>query len=71
MIPKFNEFNTYIALFITTVMNQFKYKYSYGRKLSQERLAEEYIKLPIVCDENGNPIIDKNKHLSELGYITD
>lgn len=71
LIPKFNEFNTYIALFITTVMNQFKYKYSYGRKLSQERLAEEYIKLPIVCDENGNPIIDKNKHLSELGYITD
>lgn len=71
LIPKFNEFNTYIALFITTVMNQFKYKYSYGRKLSQERLAEEYIKLPIACDENGNPIIDKNKHLSELGYIPD
>ena len=27
-----------------------KYKYSYGRKLSQDRLAEEIIKLPVKND---------------------
>lgn len=71
LIPKFEKFNKYIALFITTVMNQFKYKYSYGRKLSQERLADEYIKLPVMCDIEGHPTIDNNKALSDNGYVPD
>ena len=71
LIPKFKEFNTYNAIFITTVMNKFKYKYSYGRKLSQERLAEELIKLPVLCDSYNNPIIDKKSLLSDNGYIPD
>lgn len=71
LIPKFKEFNTYTAIFITTVMNKFKYKYSYGRKLSQERLAEEYIKLPILFDSVGKPVIDKDKFLSDSGYVPD
>lgn len=71
LIPKFSEFNTYTAIFVTTVMNKFKYKYSYGRKLSQDRLSEELIKLPVLCDSYDNPIIDKNSTLSDEGYIPD
>lgn len=71
LIPKFSEFNTYTAIFVTTVMNKFKYKYSYGRKLSQDRLSEELIKLPVLCDSYDNPIIDKNSALSDEGYIPD
>ena len=52
-------------------MNTFKYKYSYGRKLSQERLADELIKLPILCDSSNNPIIDTKTLLSDTGFIPD
>ena len=33
-----------------SILNMMKYKYSYGRKLSQDRLAEEIIKLPVKND---------------------
>ena len=50
LIPKFKGLNSYIGLFISTILNMMKYKYSYGRKLSQDRLAEEIIKLPVKND---------------------
>ena len=49
LIPKF-PINKYIGLFIATVMNQFSFKYIYGRKLTIGRLAEEVIRLPINID---------------------
>jgi len=45
LIPKFNM-NPYIAMFLTTIMNLEQYRYSYGRKASQERLRKARIKLP-------------------------
>ena len=50
LIPKYRDFNKYIGIFISTILNMMKYKYSYGRKLSQDRLAEEVIKLPTTND---------------------
>ena len=52
MIPKFNM-NTYIALFLATVLNQECYRYNYGRKCSQDRLRNAHIKLPV--NKSGNP----------------
>lgn len=51
LIPKF-EMNKYIALFLTTIINQEQYRYNYGLKCSQTRLKKSQIKLP---SKNGKP----------------
>ncbi len=50
--PKFN-INTYIGLFLVTLIRKEKYRYSYGRKSGIERMKESKIKLPV--DSKGNP----------------
>jgi len=51
-IPKFN-LNVYIAMFLVTILNLDRYKYSYGRKCNQIRIKNRIIKLP--ADSSGNP----------------
>ena len=63
--------NKYIWLFIATIINQLKYKYSYWRKMSAERIKQETIKLPIKKDLNWNPIIDNSKKYNNEWYIPD
>lgn len=53
LIPKFNNDNFYIKLFILTVLRESRYKYAYGRQLRIKRLELEKVKLPI--DKKGNP----------------
>lgn len=45
LIPKF-EMNTYIALFLQTIINLEQFRYSYWRKFNQERIKKTKIKLP-------------------------
>jgi len=45
LTPKFSM-NQYIAIFLTTIINLEQYRYSYGRKASQNRLRKVRIKLP-------------------------
>lgn len=45
--------NRCIALFLVTLLNKNQYRYSYGRKRSQQRIKEEKIKLPIT--DQGQP----------------
>lgn len=45
--------NKYNALFICTILNAEKYRYSYGRARVLEKLQNEEILLP--CDSKGNP----------------
>ncbi len=52
LIPKF-EFNQYLGMFLTTIINHNQYLFSYGRKASQKRLKKTFIKLPSTSD--GNP----------------
>lgn len=51
LIPKF-KMNTYIAMFLVTIINQEQYRYNYGRKCSQERMEKGSIRLP---SRNGSP----------------
>lgn len=53
LIPKFEETNLFVMLFILTVLRESSYKYAYGRQLRIKRLELEKIKLPI--DKKGNP----------------
>lgn len=45
--------NSYIGLFLATVLNLEDYRYSYGRARIMSKLKEEVIKLPV--DADGNP----------------
>lgn len=45
LVPKF-EMNVYVAMFLTKLINLEQYRYSYGRKLNQERIKNTVIKLP-------------------------
>ena len=53
LIPKFNRENSYVYLFLVTILRQSSYKYAYGRQLRIKRLELERIKLPV--DKIGNP----------------
>lgn len=47
------ELNRSIALFLKPVFEKIKYRYNFGREISNERIDKEKILLPI--DKNGNP----------------
>ena len=63
--------NKSIAIFICTVLQQEKYKWSYGRKPKNNKVFETKILLPALHDENNNIIIDAEKRYSKNGYIPD
>ena len=50
LIPLF-PMDKYIGLYIATVINQNRYKFSYGRKASQKKLSELEIELPSINKE--------------------
>ncbi|MDR1159019.1 MAG: restriction endonuclease subunit S, partial [Syntrophomonadaceae bacterium] len=45
--------NKYIALFIATVIKTNRYKFSYGRKWTMEKMKKSLIKLPVTAQ--GSP----------------
>lgn len=64
--------NKKIALFICTILEMEKYKWSYGRKPKGDKVFKTVIKLPAKKEKNGKKyIIDLEKIYSEEGYIPD
>lgn len=63
--------NEKTALFVLSILNKEKYKYSYGRAFVIDKIKETIIYLPIVCNEDGNAVIDSNRKYSKHGYIPD
>ena len=63
--------NTYTGLFITTLLNNEQYRYSYGRAFLMDRVKDTILKLPICRNNVGLPIIDETKRFSDEGYIPD
>ena len=63
-----NEIN---AMFFCTLLRQERFKYSYGRKPKKDKVFDTIIKLPILRDDKGKPIIDKDNKYSSKGYIPD
>jgi hypothetical protein len=70
LMPKF-EMDKYIAIFLCTLIEKEKYRYTYGRKFGTERMRETEIKLPF--QKNGSPdwqfISDYIKFLPYSNYI--
>ena len=70
LLQKF-DMNQCIGIFIATVIGMLRYKYSYGRKMTVERISVENIRLPIQHNPDGTPYIDPNHTYSEDGYVPD
>lgn len=70
LIQKF-DMNVYIGEFIATIIGKLRCKYSYGRKMTAERISAEIIRLPIQHNPDGTPFIDDTHTYSEEGYVPD
>ena len=68
---KDGEFNKYTGLFVATVIMHDRYRWGYGRKWRPERMIKSKIKLPVMQDEDGHPLIDESKKYSDDGYLPD
>lgn len=54
LIAGYNDYlNVYTALFLVTVLDLERYRYSFGRKYNKNAIEKSKIKLPV--DANGNP----------------
>jgi len=71
LYSKYEGFNKYIGLFILPLLRQEKYRFSYGRKWTIDKMKSTIIRLPIQRNYDGTPIIDANTVYSDEGYIPD
>ena len=60
-----------LYVFLQTLLTANRFKYAYGRKVTESKYMNDVVKLPIQCDSNGIPLIDKTKKYSDEGYIPD
>lgn len=65
------DMTKYIGLFIASIINKEKFKYSYGRAVYSNVLCNVIIKLPIQHNADGTPYIDPDCTYSEEGYVPD
>ena len=63
---RYEKFNKYIGLFISTIINLEQARYGYGRKFAQKRIKPTTIKLP---SKNGKPDYEfMEKFIKSLPY---
>lgn len=60
-----------IYMFLQTILLANRFKYSYGRKVTEEKYMYEIIDLPIKYISKNVPFIDKTFKYSEKGYVPD
>ena len=58
-----------IYVFLQTLLSANRFKYAYGRKVTESKYMNEVIKLPIQFAEDGTPLIDATKRYSDDGFI--
>ena len=70
LLPRFNC-TSYIGLFISTLISNEQYKYSYGRAVYSNVVANMTLKLPVQHNQDGSPVIDPDRVYSDDGYLPD
>ena len=58
-------------VFLQSILMANKFKYTYGRKVTEEKYMNDLIDLPIQHNADGTPFIDVNKKYSDDGYVPD
>ena len=57
--------------FLQTLLTANRFKYAYGRKVTENKYMNDIVKLPIETDEEGKPIVDVSRKYSKDGYFPD
>lgn len=57
--------------FLQTLLTANRFKYAYGRKVTESKYMNDIVKLPIETNEDGSPIVDVSRKYSKEGYIPD
>lgn len=66
------ELNMERAMFICSIVNKERFKWSYGRKLHDLKKSKNIIiKLPIQYNSDGSPLLENTCKYSEQGYVPD
>lgn len=68
---RYENGSTAVYLFLQTILNKNRFKFSYGRKVTEEKYLGDTIDLPVETDESGSPVIDPKGIYSPDGYIPD
>lgn len=55
--------------FLQTLLTANRFKYAYGRKVTESKYMNDVVRLPIQTNEDGAALIDISKKYSEDGYI--
>lgn len=61
---------TEIYLFIQTILSKHRFKYAYGRKVTEKKYMNDTILLPVKM-QDGEPFTDPSYKYSEYGYVPD
>lgn len=60
-----------IYLFLQTVLSANRFKYTYGRKVTEEKYMNEWLKLPAKRNASGEYVHDDTYRYSDDGYVPD
>jgi len=60
-----------VYLFMQSILSAIRFKYSYGRKVTEEKYLNDLIDLPIKRNSDGTPLIDSSHKYSDHGFIPD
>ena len=60
-----------LYIFLQTILTAQRFKYAYGRKVTETKYMNDTIKLPIQHNADGTPYIDPNHTYSKDGYVPD
>lgn len=58
-------------LFIQTMLTANRFKYTYGRKVTEDKYLNDVVDLPVQHNNNGSIFIDDTKKYSDNGYVPD
>ena len=68
---RYENGSTAVYLFLQTILNENRFKFSYGRKVTEEKYLGDTIDLPVETDKSGRPVIDPKGTYSPDGYMPD
>ena len=63
--------STEVYLFLQTVLTANRFKYTYGRKVTEEKYMNDTIDLPVIHNDDGTLFIDDFCRWSEDGFVPD
>lgn len=60
-----------VYIFLQSILTTNRFKYTYGRKVTEEKYLSDLIDLPVQHNSDKTPFIDDAKRFSDDGYVPD